>query len=215
MKIIVPFIIGACLFGQLAWAERPMNELPMYGGQHNPIVERNVGFSRDATQRGWKAYYQGDFDTAIKRFNQGWMFDRENPEVYWGFGLIMQERASQEGPESSLKESIKLLKMASDRAPEDGRIIGDLAFSHTILGHFFQSYGTNDRKAQEHFGIAGELFSKAFRKTPNYPPIVASWSIFYFYTGDYQQAKNKADEAILSGYRFSPDYLKNLEENLK
>ncbi len=231
MKTIALLIIGGCLLSQFAWAERPMNELPMYGSKAKSDCYLNTDdrlidwatrefgsrelASKDAASRGWKAYYQGDFDTAIKRFNQGWMFDRENPEVYWGFGLIMGQRASPEDPESNLKESIRFLEMANDRAPEDGRIIGDLAFSHTILGHFFQSYGTNDRKAQEHFGIAGELFSKAFNKTPDYPPIVANWSIFYFYTGDYQQAKNKADEAILSGYQFSPDYIKEIEDNLK
>jgi len=192
-----------------------MNELPMYGGQHNPIVERNVGFSRDATQRGWKAYHQGDFDTAIKRINQGWMFDRENPEVYWGFGLIMGQRASQEDPETGLKESIRFLGMANVRAPEDGRIVGDLAFSHTILGHFYQTYGQSDKKAQAHFETAGKLFGKAYMKAPQYPPITANWSVFYFYTGDYQRAKTKADEAILLGYRFSPDYINELETNLK
>ena len=77
----------------------------MYGGQHNPTVERNPDFSRDATHRGWEAYYQGDFDTAIKRFNQGWMFDRENPEVYWGFGLIMGQRAFEEDPEEANQET--------------------------------------------------------------------------------------------------------------
>lgn len=192
-----------------------MEELPMYGGQHNPTVERNVEFSRDATQRGWKAYYQGDFRTAIKRFNQGWMFDRENPEVYWGFGLIMGQRASQEDPEKSLKKSIRFLEMANDRIPEDGRIIGDLAFSHTILGHFYQSYSQSEEEAKEHFETAGELFSKAYRKAPAYPPITANWSVFYFYTGNYEKAKTKADEAIMLGYRFSPDYIKELESKVK
>jgi tetratricopeptide (TPR) repeat protein len=215
MKKIIVFLISACLLSQFAWAERPIIELPMYGGKHNPTVERNVGFSQDATQRGWKAYYQGDLDTAIKRFNQGWMFDRENPEVYWGFGLIMGQRASQEDPEKCLKESIRFLKLANDRAPEDGRIIGDLAFSHTILGHYYQSTGQSDKQVREHFETAGELYSKAYKKAPNYPPITANWSIFYFYTGNYEKAKDKVDEAIKLGYQFSPDYIKELESNLK
>jgi tetratricopeptide (TPR) repeat protein len=143
------------------------------------------------------------------------MFDRENPEVYWGFGLIMGQRASIEDPESSLKESIRFLEMANDRAPEDGRIIGDLAFSHTILGHYFQANEKNDKKAQGHFETAGELFSKAYMIAPTYPPITANWSVFYFYIGNYEKAKIKANEAIMLGYRFSPDYIKELESNLK
>jgi tetratricopeptide (TPR) repeat protein len=143
------------------------------------------------------------------------MFDRENPEVYWGFGLIMGQRASQEDPEKCLKESIRFLRMANDRTHADGRIIGDLAFSHTILGHYYQSYGQSDKKAQEHYETAGDLFGKAYMKAPTYPPITANWSLFYFYTGNYEKAKTKADEAIMLGYRFSPDYIKELESNLK
>ncbi|MDD3815382.1 MAG: hypothetical protein PHZ02_12150 [Desulfocapsaceae bacterium] len=192
-----------------------MNELPMYGGQHNPTVERNPDFSRDATQRGWEAYYQGDLDTAIKRFNQGWMFDRENPEVYWGFGLIMGQRSSQESPEQNLKESIRFLHMATEKVPENGRIIGDLAFSNTILGHYYNSEKKNNNLANEHFDKASDLFIKAFKADSQYPPIVANWSVFYFYTGDYLKAKSKADEAIKMGYQFSPAYIKDLEDNLQ
>ena len=215
MKRILLLLISFCLLSQLAFAEQYTNELPMYGGQHNPSVERNPAFSRDATQRGWNAYYQGDFDTAIKRFNQGWMFDRENPEVYWGFGLIMGQRAFQEDPELSLKESIRFLKMAIEKDPPNGRIIGDLAFSNTILGHYYKSEKKNDLEAQKYFEIAGELFTKAFKADQKYPPIVANWSVFYFYTGNYQKAKSKADEAVKMGYQFSPDYTKDLEAKLK
>lgn len=203
------------LLSQLAFAERPMNEVPMYGGQHDPSVERNPALSRDAAQRGWKAYYQGDLDTAIKRFNQAWMFDRENYEVYWGFGLIMGQRASKQDPETSLKESIRFLQMANEKEPKNGRIIGDLAFSHTILGHYYKSEQKNDKEAGEHFGKAGELFADAFKADPKYPPIVANWSVFYLYTGDYQKAKSKADEAIDMGYEFSPDYLNDLKKHIK
>ncbi len=213
-KIILP-LITLCLLTQLVFADRPTNELPMYGGQHNPTVERNPDLSRDATQRGWRAYYQGDFDTAIKRFNQGWMFDRENPEVYWGFGLIMGQRASQEEPESSLKESIRFLQMATEKVPENGRIIGDLAFSNTIIGHYYKSEKTNIKLSKKHFDIANNLFVKAFKADPEYPPTVANWSVFYFYTGDYLKAKSKADEALGMGYRFSPAYMQDLEKNLK
>ena len=214
MKRTIPIVLTLILLSQLALAERPMNEIPMYGGQHDPTAERNPAFSRDAVQRGWKAFYQGDFDTAIKRFNQGWMFDRENPDVYWGFGLIMGQRASEENPETSLKESLRFLEMAHAMKPKNGRIIGDLAFSHTILGHYYKSEQKKDKEAEEHFGKAGKLFADAFRADPKYPPIVANWSAFYFYTGDYQKAKHKADEARNMGYEFSPEYINDLEKHL-
>lgn len=47
MKKFLLLLISFCLLSQLALAERPTNELPMYGGQHNPTVERNPALSRD------------------------------------------------------------------------------------------------------------------------------------------------------------------------
>lgn len=93
MRKTILTLLVICLLPHSVFAKRPMNELPMYGGQHNPVVERNEGYSKVAIQKGWQAYYSGDLNTAIKRFNQGWMFDRENPQVFWGFGLIMGQRA--------------------------------------------------------------------------------------------------------------------------
>ena len=196
----------------IAMAERPMNELPMYGGQHDPAVERNPDFSKDAAKRGWKAFYEGDLDTAIKRFNQAWMFDRENPEVYWGFGLLMGQRASQEEPKKNLEESIRFLKMAVDRDKKNGRILGDLGFSYTLLGHYLES---NEESGKESFEKARELFPAAFNLDSEYPPIVANWSVFCFYTKDYETAKKKADEATKMGYKLSPEYLQDLENKLR
>lgn len=212
MKRITQALLVAILVSHSAIAERPDNEIPMYGGNHNPTVEQNSEFSKSAVDLGWKYYYQGDFDTAIKRFNQGWMFDRENPDVYWGFGLIMGQRASTGETERNLKESIRFLEMASNKRSTDGRIIGDLAFSHTILGHYFKSEKHDEKNSAQHFDKAAKLYPQAFELNSKYPPIVANWSVFYFYTEQYQKAQDKADEAIKMGYTFSPEYMKDLKE---
>lgn len=215
MKRLFPVLIIGFVFSQASFAERPDNEIPMYGGNHTPTVEQNDEISKSAVDLGWKYYYQGDLDTAIKRFNQGWMYDRESPDVYWGFGLVMGQRASTEETEKNLKESIRFLEMARDRRTTDGRIIGDLAFSHTILGHYFKSEMQDDRSSKEHLDKAAKLFPQAFKLNSKYPPIVANWSIFYFYTEQYQKAHDKADEAIKMGYTFSPDYMNELKEKQK
>jgi len=215
MKRLIPVLILLFVIAQVTTAERPSNEIPMYGGEYEPSVEQNKEFSKSAVDLGWKYYYQGDLDTAIKRFNQGWMFDRNNPDVYWGFGLIMGQRASDEETEENLKESIRFLEMARDKRTTDGRIIGDLAFSHTILGYYFKLEKKDDKSSLEQFRIADKLFPEAFKLNSKYPPILANWSVFYFYTEQYQKAKTKADEAIKMGYKFSPDYMKDLRGKLK
>jgi tetratricopeptide (TPR) repeat protein len=195
-----------------ALAERPLNELPMYGGEYEAQVEENPDLSRDAAKRGWEAYYRNDLDTAIRRFNQAWMYDRENPEVYWGFGLVIGQRALVEKPKVNLEESIRLLQMASARDQKNGRILGDLAYPYTLLGYYREVDGLN---AEEAFEKARALFPQAYELDSKYPPIVANWSVFYFYTRDYEAARKKATQAMEMGYRFDPAYLDELESSIK
>ena len=37
---------------------------------------------------GFTYLYRGDFETAMKRFNQAWLLDPKNENAYWGFGAI-------------------------------------------------------------------------------------------------------------------------------
>jgi len=200
---------------QQAVTERPANELPMYGGRHNPTVEGDEIYSKQAAELGWKYYYRGDLDTAIKRFNQSWMFNRDNVDALWGFGVIMGRRAEQGNPKDNLKESIRFFEMAHNKALENNRILVDLAFSHTVLGRYFKIEERDNEEARRHFDIATNLFAEAFQMDSEYPPLIANWSVLHFYMGDYQQAKTKADQAVKMGYQFRPDYIKGIEEKLK
>ena len=76
----------------------PINELPMYGGREKTPAMREAdaqfvqdstadGTSREAASRemaqlGWQYFYRNDFSTAMKRFNQAWLLDPNDPEAY-------------------------------------------------------------------------------------------------------------------------------------
>jgi tetratricopeptide (TPR) repeat protein len=42
--------------------------------------------------RGWYFYHRNSLDTAMLKFNQAYLLDTENPDVYWGMGCIMGKR---------------------------------------------------------------------------------------------------------------------------
>lgn len=42
---------------------------------------------QDALQRGWRFIGKNKPDMAIKRFNQAWLIDPDNPGIYWGFAV--------------------------------------------------------------------------------------------------------------------------------
>ena len=188
--------------------ERPINELPMYGGQHDPNVETNKASSKSVAELAWKYYYSGDLDTAIKRFNQAWMFDRENVDAFWGFGLIMGQRASKEDTEKNLRESIKYLEMAKARSPQNARILVDLAFSHTILGDYLLS---KKESAEDEFNKARTLFQQAEKLEPEYPLIYSNWSVLEFYAGNYSTAKKLLAKSKKLGFKPDSSYEKELE----
>lgn len=207
---IILFILGSA---QITSAERTMNEMPMYGGKHNPTVEQNKEFSKSAAKLGWKYYYKGDLDAAIKRFNQAWMFDRESADAFWGFGLIMGRRAGEENTEKNLNESVKFLEKAHQLSKKNPRIMVDLAFSETLLGYFLKE---NQKPLfQEHFNKARILFQKAEKLERNYPLIYSNWSVLEFYEGNYSAAKSRLDFAKKLGFKPDPNYEKELKEKLK
>jgi tetratricopeptide (TPR) repeat protein len=205
--IALTLIVAVALHSYACAVERPVNELPMYGGQHNPSVGTNKANSKSAAELGWKYYYSGDLDTAMKRFNQAWMFDRENVDALWGFGLIMGQRASQEDTEKNLRESIKYLAMANARSPKNARILVDLAFSHTILGDYLLS---NKKSAKDEFNKARTLFQQAEKLEPEYPLVYSNWSVLEFYTGNYSSAKKLLAKSKKLGFKPDPAYEKDL-----
>ena len=131
LVLIFLLLISAHAFA----AEYEMNELPMYGGQHSPQVETSKENSKSASDLGWKYLSRGDLSTAMKRFNQAWMFDRKNPDAFWGVGVIMGRRAEKENTERNLTASIHLLSTAHELNPDNGKITSDLAYSYTLLGN--------------------------------------------------------------------------------
>jgi len=189
-----------------------MNEIPMYGGQHNPQVEENKEFSNNAAELGWKYYDKGDYDTAIKRFNQAWMFDRNNYRAYWGFGVIMGARAMKENPKENLEESIKYLEKANELAKDNPRLMVDLAYSETMLGAFLKN--DKEENFQAHFDKARNLYEGSEKLDKNYPLLYSNWSILNFFEDKCIEAKEKLDIAKKLGFKPQPGYEKDLNEKL-
>jgi tetratricopeptide (TPR) repeat protein len=50
-------------------------------------------------QRGWDFFYKNQLDTSMMRFNQAWLLDSTNADIYWGFGNIL-------GRQQKFKESL-------------------------------------------------------------------------------------------------------------
>ncbi|AGF78017.1 hypothetical protein UWK_01457 [Desulfocapsa sulfexigens DSM 10523] len=212
MKVSVLLLSIFLILHSVAFAsDRPSNEMPMYGGANKSHIQPDKKLSRETAQLGWKYFYKGDHDTAIKRFNQAWMFDHNNLDALWGFGLIMGNRAAQEDPLFNINESINYLNLAKSMAPENGLILGDLAYSYTFLGSYLKE---KDKNPHESFIKAEKLFQEATKIEPKHPLILLNWSILEYQKGNYSKAKKPLDKAKGYGFRPDPAYEKQLLEKL-
>jgi len=145
-KIAATVVLLVLMFvHSFAIAARPQNELPMYGGERLPFEKRWRNESADeledykrraqeVSQLGWKYFNEGLLDTAIKRFNQAWLFDPNNFQVWWGFGVIMGNRGKNENNDKYFLDSIKYLEKAITLSDDNYRIMIDLATAYTNFG---------------------------------------------------------------------------------
>tara|TARA_R110000868_G_scaffold295250_4_gene555681 strand:- start:1093 stop:1434 length:342 start_codon:yes stop_codon:yes gene_type:complete len=86
-----------------------INLLPMYGevkkceqqiiSDDEFILESEKQFKNRKkaaeyyVSQGWEYFYKDDNDTSMKRFNQAWLLDKTNAQVYWGFGNLLGKKS--------------------------------------------------------------------------------------------------------------------------
>ncbi|MFO0705983.1 MAG: hypothetical protein U0412_03930 [Nitrospira sp.] len=104
----VPLVAGSlCFLGACAAPPNEMADQPMYGGMNRQAVsiyrsadERLITGSIEAfgglekasavsVEHGFKFVAQKEYSMAMKRFNQAWTLNPDNPRVYWGFGSVL------------------------------------------------------------------------------------------------------------------------------
>jgi hypothetical protein len=99
--IFIIFILSGCF-------NKNINEMPLYGGiqKTKKQIDADIKFINESIRiagsrkkaaselanNSWDAFYRNDFKLAIKRFNQAWLLDPENMEVYWGLGIILDRQ---------------------------------------------------------------------------------------------------------------------------
>ena len=86
--------------------------------------------ARDLVSRAWDYFNKGDQETAMKRFNQAWLLDSLNADVYWGFGNLL-------GMQGKFKESLTFFDRSLKLNPSNARVWEGLSTSYAQL--FFET----------------------------------------------------------------------------
>ncbi|OAB29203.1 hypothetical protein SAMN05444395_1026 [Flavobacterium fryxellicola] len=81
-------------------------------------------------EKAWGYFYNNEPETSMKRFNQAWLLDKDNAEIYWGFGNLV-------GMKHELKQSISLFEKSIKINPNNPKVYESVATSYGQL--FFET----------------------------------------------------------------------------
>jgi tetratricopeptide (TPR) repeat protein len=140
--LILCFVIGC----KSEDCPQGINKLPMYGNQKK--CEEQIKYDNDFlaecgktfenrkiaskyhVERAWDYFYKNQLDTAMMRFNQAWLLDSLNADVYWGFGNIL-------GIQSDFKSSIMFFEKSIQLNPDNSKVWQSISTSYGQ--QFFQT----------------------------------------------------------------------------
>ena len=147
--------------------------------------------SEEFVKKGWEAFFaKRDPLTAMRRFNQAWLLNPDNPEVLWGFGVIS-------GALNKIEDSVNFLRRAAEKMSESARVLNDLGFSLTIAADRCNDPDDSLKMLQE----AHTCFARAEKIEPGYEPLYSNWAITLFYAKQYAIAWQKVIKAEQFGGR--------------
>lgn len=203
----------------------PIDQVPMYGGMdRTSIPELRAGDEKliqDTTKaygsraaastafanNAFTYYKQDKLDLAMRRFNQAWLLNPDNPEPYWGFASILHDQGK-------YCEGVKLLELGASKGPLQKAHIPDLAVLYAACARHGQ--GLQPQERLDLLRKSTETFQKG-EGDPEVakPYLYFQWTRAHHALGEYTAAWEKVRE-----YRkhtsepFDPRLIKTLSEKL-
>jgi tetratricopeptide (TPR) repeat protein len=185
---LIFFLASSCVHSQDC--VEGINKLPMYGGvkkckeqieadrqffsECDKEYKRRTDASAHMVMRGWQYFYAKKLDTSMMRFNQAWLLDSLNSEIYWGFGNLL-------GAQGKFMESIPFFERSLKLDPNNAKVLHDLSISY---GNTFVQ--TRDKK---YLNASISALKKAVNLDPKNPQFYGELTSAYCYFMQKDSAK--------------------------
>ncbi len=183
-----------------------MTQLPMYGAPEIPrppelqaadeaFIERvakDFGSRAEASKlwvdQGFKFYNQNNFDLAMKRFNQAWLLDPDQPQVYWGFASVLNDR-------EKFCEGRKMIEKALELGLGNSNpgALADAGRLYTLCAVSDPSIDADTKAA--YIKKAYNLYVDASLQSPNLAYVYESWAVSSYWMGNYPEAWKMLEKA--------------------
>ena len=200
-----------------------IDEAPMYGGMdRSAIPELKAADDKliaDTTQQwgsrekaslafadqGFRFYARDQLDMAMRRFNQAWLLDPNNPHAYWGFGAVLHDQDRMCDAMSHYEKALSFNHYISGLYPDAGRAI-------SLCG--VQNKALSDEERQKLFTRADALYREAAEKDQNKGYVYVSWATVNYWRSDYAQSWRAVKKAQEHGAQLPPRFLSMLKTKM-
>jgi hypothetical protein len=216
-------LFSGCVAPQSDLQPLPIDQAPMYGGvdrQSVPELKKaddafvestSAAFGgREKAAKRWvdeafASYHHKDLETAMRRFNQAWLLDPNNPAVYWGFGAILHDRGSALGAYDMGMRAYKL-------GFRDPSFLADLGRAAAL-----RIVETKDLPPDQRAAFIAEsesYYEEAITNGEALGYIYDSWATAKYWMGDYAGAWEKVKSAQAHGSAPDDDFLSLLAQKM-
>ena len=163
--------------------------------------------SRVWTKQGNELLQYGDVEGAMRKFNQAWLLDDSNYQVYWGFGQVLVIKGELPAAKHYLLKANELI----DDPFQKPALLTDLATVVSLQGDALSAMQTAEREAL--FLRANEYFERVHELDASYFPLWQRWAQSLYREGDYAAAWEKIHAAKAQGVKqFSKRFIEQLSE---
>lgn len=192
--------------------------LPMYGDVEKTEKQKNAdatyleymdahfddrrASSETAARAGWNYWYKGDWQTAMRRFNQAWLLDSDNYSAYWGYVVIL-------GMQGNYLDSSNMGDIALSLAPGNQKLICDVAFSNA---NYASTIKLNRTDKERYLQKALSMYEQAATVAPEEPCM--NWAVTLYNHGQYLAAWEQVKKAEQLGYNYPEVFLNELSRIL-
>ncbi len=215
--------IFLCQTALAAGRSKRIDEQPMYGGYDRQAdnrfkkgdeefilkVVKGTGSrekgSEGFVEQGIRFYQDDNYAMAMRRFNQAWLLNPNNPDVFWGFAIIFHD-------EQNYAEAKKMIDKALELNLSKPIALSDAGRIYTLFA--FVDKATEQRIKDECAQKSNQLYEKAIRSAPGNGYIYESWAHSLYYQGDYAGGWEKIAQARKIGQTINGWLINHLREKM-
>ena len=220
LLIAITFLSGCLATTSPTKQQTRIDEVPMYGGmdrsQIPEIKAADEKFISDVSaqfgsrerasmlwvNQGYRFYREDQLGMAMRRFNQAWLLNPENPEVYAGFGSVLNDQAKHCDAMSMMNKALSMNPPTFQGIYTDAGLI-------TVLCALRDSSLPPERKT-EILALSETRYKKAESVEPDKNYLYNSWARAYYWRGQYQDAWNTIAKQRASGGKPNEQLMKLL-----